>query len=179
MEHMTKFCQLWRPTYLPPRAPQKAAPKGAGLAGEVAQCQYHGRFCFCCAHALMCGFQYKSPPSPLAIWKFSARERANLPRALRARPQPPPSATKRLLWAADGHKTGGYQKNRVTFSRAPAYLPTCRMFRARFFACPLLRDSKIKRFVALVWSMLALTPVKKSTALLQTTITFVPSLRLS
>ena len=32
--------------------------------------------------------------------------------------------------------------------------------------------------VALVWSMLALTPVKKSTALLQTTITFVPSLRL-
>ena len=33
--------------------------------------------------------------------------------------------------------------------------------------------------VALVWSMLALIPVKKSTALLQTTITFVPSLRLS
>ena len=32
--------------------------------------------------------------------------------------------------------------------------------------------------VALVWSMLALIPVKKSTALLQTTITFVPSLRL-
>ena len=42
-----------------------------------------------------------------------------------------------------------------------------------------LRDSKIKRFVALVWSMLALTPVKKSTALFQTAITFVPSLRLS
>ena len=42
-----------------------------------------------------------------------------------------------------------------------------------------LRDSKIKRFVALVWSMLALTPEKKSTALLQTTITFVPSLRMS
>ena len=41
-----------------------------------------------------------------------------------------------------------------------------------------LRDSKIKRFVALVWSMLALTPVKKSTALLQTSITFVPSLQL-
>ena len=32
--------------------------------------------------------------------------------------------------------------------------------------------------VALVWSMLALIPVKKSTALLPTTITFVPSLRL-
>ena len=31
-----------------------------------------------------------------------------------------------------------------------------------------LRDSIIKRFVALVWSMLALAPVKKSTALLQT-----------
>ena len=42
-----------------------------------------------------------------------------------------------------------------------------------------LRDSKIRRFVALVWSMLALIPVKKSTALLQTAITFVPSLRLS
>ena len=52
---MTKICQLWRPTYLPPQAPRKAAPKGAGVAGEVAQ--YHGRFCFCCAHALMCGFQ--------------------------------------------------------------------------------------------------------------------------
>ena len=66
---MPKICQLWRPTYLPPRAPRKAAPKGAGMgagvAGEVAQ--YHGRFCFCCAHALMCGFQYKCPPSPLAI----------------------------------------------------------------------------------------------------------------
>ena len=33
--------------------------------------------------------------------------------------------------------------------------------------------------VALVWSMLALAPVKKSTAFLQTSITFVPSLRLS
>ena len=32
--------------------------------------------------------------------------------------------------------------------------------------------------VGLVWSMLALIPVKKSTALLPTTITFVPSLRL-
>ena len=32
--------------------------------------------------------------------------------------------------------------------------------------------------MAQVWSMLALTPVKKSTSLLQTTITFVPSLRL-
>ena len=62
---MTKNCQLRRPTYLPPRAPRKAAPKGAGLAGEVAQ--YHGRFCFCCAHVLMCGFQYKFPPCPLAI----------------------------------------------------------------------------------------------------------------
>ena len=43
---------------------------------------------------------------------------------------------------------------------------------------PALGDSKLKRFVALVWSMLALTPVKESTALLQTAITFVPSLRL-
>ena len=58
---MTKICQLWRPTYLPPRAPRKAAPKGAGVAGEVGR--YHGRFCFCCAHALMCGFRYKLPPS--------------------------------------------------------------------------------------------------------------------
>ena len=41
------------------------------------------------------------------------------------------------------------------------------------------RESKIKRFAALVWSMLALTPVKKLTALLQTPITFVPSVRLS
>ena len=62
---MTKISQLLRPTCLPPRAPRKAAPKGAAVAGEVAR--YHGRFCFCCAHALMCGFQYKCPPSPLAI----------------------------------------------------------------------------------------------------------------
>ena len=40
------------------------------------------------------------------------------------------------------------------------------------------KRQKNQAIVALVWSMLALTPVKKSTALLQTTITFVPSLRL-
>ena len=62
---ITKIPQLLRPPYLPPRAPRKAAPKGAGAAGEVAR--YHGRFWFCCAHALMFGFQYKCPPSPLAI----------------------------------------------------------------------------------------------------------------
>ena len=39
--------------------PPPSGPKGAGVAGEVAR--YHGRFCFCCAHALRCGFQYKCP----------------------------------------------------------------------------------------------------------------------
>ena len=65
MEPCRKFassCDL--PTYLPEHR-EKPHPKGAGVAGEVAR--YHGRFCFCCAHAPMCGFQYKCPPSPLAI----------------------------------------------------------------------------------------------------------------
>ena len=41
-----------------------------------------------------------------------------------------------------------------------------------------IKRQQNQAIVALVWSMLALTPVKKSGALLQTTITFVPSLRL-
>ena len=88
-------------------------------------------------------FSVQMPPKPAGDLKMPARERANHPRALRARrPQNPPSATKRLLLAADGHKTGGYRKFLVTFSRAPACLPTWRVFHARFFACPLPKDGK-------------------------------------
>ena len=134
---MTKICQLWRPTYLPPRAPRKTAPKGAGVAGEVAQ--YHGRFCFCCAHALMCGFQYKCPPKPAGDLKiFRARAREPPPRDARTTAPPPQVPQNGCFWLQMATKQAGrYQKSMVTFSRAPAYLPTCHRFHARFFACPL------------------------------------------
>ena len=62
-------------------------------------------------------FSVQLPPKPAGDLKISARERANLPRALRARPQ----AAFGCRWP----QTGGYQKLMVTFSRAPAtYLPT-------------------------------------------------------
>ena len=113
---------MWPLTYLPPRAPRKAAPKGAGVTGEVAR--YHGRFCFCCAYALMCGFQYNPLPSPLAIWKFSARECANHPCALRARPHPPTKCHKTADVGCRCHQIRGGVPTKIGNIFAGADLPT-------------------------------------------------------
>ena len=138
MEHMTKICQLWRPTYLPPRAQRKAALKGAGVAGEVAR--YHGRFWFCCAHALMCGFQYKCPPSPLTIQKFfCARARKPAPSAQQAArtTAPPPKCHKTATFGCRWPQNRGIPKkigNIFAGADLPTYLPCVP---CTFFCMPL------------------------------------------
>ena len=67
-------------------------------------------------------FSVRTPPKPAGDLKILPRASvANLPRALRARPHPPPEVAQNgCVWLQNGHKTGRYQNGLVTFSRAPA-----------------------------------------------------------
>ena len=137
MEPMPKSCQLWRPTYLPPRSPGTAKSRTQRCRGGRggSPISRPGLFLLrTCADVL---FSLQMPPKPAGDLKTF--ERANHPSALRARPQPPPSATKRLILAADGQEAGGYRKKLVKFSWAPTYLPTCHGFHApcTFFLVPI------------------------------------------
>ena len=81
-------------------------------------------------------FSVQIPPKPagdLKIFRARAREQ---PRAARTTTTPP-KCHKTAALGCRWPQNRGVPKNVVTFSRAPAYLPTRHAVSSRFFECPL------------------------------------------